>query len=535
MPAMLKALARKLGMLQHDFSGGVHPEMHKVSAGSAIEDFAIAELHILPMKQHIGEACSPLVAVGDRVLRGQKIARSEGYVSVPVHAPTSGRVVRIEEHPIAHPSGLGMPSIFIESDGEDAADGSLEPIADWINRDPAVLRERARMAGLAGLGGAVFPTFIKLVQDKRFPIETVIINGIECEPWLTNDHRLMLEHADEIVQGLGVIMHMVGAEAGLIAIEDNKPDAVETMRVALAASDIADKAQVVLLPTRYPQGSEKQLIHTLTGREVPAGKLPMHIGVLCQNAATTRALCHAVLEGRPLTERVVTVSGDAVPTPANLRVRLGTPMRSLLTRQGLESLDGLHLIHGGPMMGERLHNIDVPVVKSTTGVLAFSQDAMSSAHTIEQPCIRCGHCGEACPVSLVPNLLADFCRADHFEKAEVYDLFDCIECGSCSYVCPSNIPLVHYFRYGKGQVAQSRREQSFAEASRDRSSARDARIEREKAEKAARRSKVRQSHAPEPAVADAAEQKPAASATESSAASASAAAQGGAGSGESEQ
>jgi len=500
MPAMLRTLAQRLGMLKHDFVGGVHPDMQKISAASPIEDFGISPVHILPMKQHIGEACSPLVGVGDRVLRGQKIARSEGYVSVPVHAPTSGRVVKIEEHPIPHPSGLGMPSIFIEADGDDEADNSLAPLTDWINCEPAVLRERARMAGLAGLGGAVFPTFIKLVQDKRFRIETVIINGIECEPFLTNDHRMMLEHADEIVTGLAIIMHMVGAKSAIIAIEDNKPDAIEMMRETLISglsnSEIMADVRVAALPTRYPQGSEKQLIHTLIGREVPAGKLPMHIGVLCQNVGTTRALYEAVVKGRALTERIVTVSGDGVANPANLRVRLGTPMRNLLARQGLEDLSGMHLIHGGPMMGERLRHVDVPVVKSTTGILALKQQTMNMAHTTEQACIRCGHCGEACPVSLVPNLLADFCRSDHFEKTEEYNLFDCIECGCCSYVCPSNIPLVHYFRYGKGQLAQERREQTFADASRERSAARDARIEREKAEKAARRSKVRRTRAP---------------------------------------
>ncbi|MDQ6995910.1 MAG: RnfABCDGE type electron transport complex subunit C, partial [Mariprofundus sp.] len=232
------------------------------------------------------------------------------------------------------------------------------------------------------------------------------------------------------------------------------------------------------------------------GREVPAGKLPMHIGVICQNVATTKALFDAVVLGKPLTERVVTLSGDALPDPANLLVRIGTPARRLFARQGLEDFTGLQIVHGGPMMGERLKNPDVPVVKSTNGLLALSAKAMSAAHTVEQPCIRCGHCSEACPVSLVPNLLADQCRSDQFDKAEDYQLFDCIECGCCSYVCPSNIPLVHYFRYGKGQIALGRREQTFAEASRQRSESRDTRIEREKAEKAARRSRVRKTHAP---------------------------------------
>ena len=496
MPAMLRKLAQRLGILQHSFAGGVHPEMYKVTGAEPIEVAAIAPVHILPMKQHIGEACTPLVKVGDRVLRGQKIAKSEGYLSVPVHAPTSRRVVKVEEHAIPHPSGMGLPCIFIESDGDDESDTSLEPLSNWRELNPAMLRERARMCGLAGLGGAVFPTFIKLVQDKRFPIETVILNGIECEPWLTNDHRLMLENAEEILSGMAIVMHMVGATSGLIAIEDNKPDAADAMRKALAEATDMQDVQVVVLPTRYPQGSEKQLIYSLTGKEVPAGRLPMHIGVLCQNVGTSKALFDAVVQAKPLTERLVTVSGDALESPATMSVRLGTPVRTLFARRGLDDLSGLHLLHGGPMMGERLKSADVPVVKSTTGLLAMRSETMMSVHAEEQPCIRCGHCSEACPVHLVPNLLADACRSDQFEKAENYQLFDCIECGSCSYVCPSNIPLVHYFRYGKGQIAQQRREQSFAEASRKRSEARDRRIEAEKAEKAARRSRVRRDHAP---------------------------------------
>lgn len=496
MPAMIRKLAQRLGMLQHGFAGGVHPDMAKVTAALAIEEAAIAPMHILPMKQHIGEACSPLVNVGDRVLRGQKIAKSEGYLSVPVHASTSGRVVKIEEHAIPHPSGMGLPCIFIESDGDDQHDESLEPLTNWRDIDPAQLRERARMCGLAGLGGAVFPTFIKLVQDKRFPVETVILNGVECEPWLSNDHRLMLESADEVLQGLAIIMHMVGAGSAIVAIEDNKPDAADAMREALDRMPDMDGVQVCVLPTRYPQGSEKQLIYTLTGKEVPAGRLPMHIGVLCQNVGTSKALHDAVVKGHALTERIVTVAGDGCDNPANMRVRLGMPVRKLFASRGLDDLDGLHLLHGGPMMGERLKSVDVPVIKSTTGLLAMRTETMMLAHKEEQPCIRCGHCSEACPIHLVPNLLADACRSDQFERAEGYQLFDCIECGSCSYVCPANIPLVHYFRYGKGQIAQQRREQAFAEASRKRSEAREARIEREKAEKAARRSRVRREKAP---------------------------------------
>ncbi len=489
---LLKAIGRDTGTL----SGGIEPEMSKITAAAPIATSMLAQLYIMPIKQHIGEACTPLVEVGEYVLRGQKIAKSQGYVSVPIHAPTSGKVVKIEEHPIPHPSGLGLPSIFIEPDGQDSRDESLDPMPDYRDSDPAEIRERIRLCGIAGLGGAVFPTFIKLLKDQRNPIETVILNGIECEPYLTNDHRLMLEKAEEIVTGIDIIMYMVGAKKAVVAIEDNKPDAAEAIREAVNSMTDMAQVEVHLLPTRYPQGSEKQLIKVLTGREVPAGKLPMHVGMLCQNVGTTKAIYDAIVLGRPLTDRIVTVSGDAVPRPGNMRVRLGTPMHFVFAQHGLESFDDIHLLHGGPMMGEKLKNVDVPVVKSTNGLLAMHSATMRQVHQPEQPCIRCGHCGIACPVSLVPNLLADQCRNNQFEKAESYNLFDCIECGCCSYVCPSHIPLVHYFRYGKGQLAQIEREKSFADASRRRSEMREARIAREKAEKAAKRRAVREKHKP---------------------------------------
>lgn len=505
---MPRTLLEQLGFGREGFAGGIHPEQEKLSAVLPIRDCPMPSALIVPMKQHIGEACSPLVDIGDSVKRGQKIARARGYVSAPIHAPASGKVVKIEEHPIPHPSGLGLPCMFIEPDGEDVWDTQLEPWPDYRERDPDEVRERIRLGGIVGLGGAVFPTFIKLIRDKQHPIETIIVNGVECEPYLTNDHRLMLEEADAIISGLDVIMHITGAPRAVIAIEDNKPDAVERMSKAVADANRDDVVNISVLPTRYPQGSEKQLILSLTGKEVPAGKLPMHIGVLCQNVATTKAIHEAVLAGRPLTERIVTVSGDAVARPGNMRVRIGTPIRHVLARHGVTDLDAGHVLHGGPMMGERLPGVDVPVVKSSIGLLFMSNESMAEAHPEPQPCIRCGHCVEVCPAGLVPNELARFCKHDQFDKAQDYHLFDCIECGCCSYVCPSNIPLVHYYRYAKGQVSKITRERSFAEISRLRTEAREARIAREKAERAARRSKVRAQHKP------AAEKPPATDKTE---------------------
>jgi len=480
------------------FPGGVHPPEHKITSTSPISQCPLPPVLILPLKQHIGEACAPLVDVGDSVLLGQKIAKSQGYVSASIHASASGKVVKIEEHPIPHPSGMGRPCIFIEPDGEDAPDESLEPMPDYRNTEPSTIRERIRICGIVGLGGAVFPSFIKMVRDQRNPIDTVILNGIECEPYLTNDHRLMLEKPENILRGLDIIMHAVNAKHGIIAIEDNKPDAVEIIRKTLTEMSEngidTGNIEVHVLPTRYPQGSEKQLIHALTGREIPAGRLPLHIGLLCQNVGTANAVHNAVCLGSPLTERIVTVSGDVVPRPGNTCTRIGTPVPFLFARHGLDNMDDVHVIHGGPMMGEHLSKLDVPVVKSTNGLLAMKRSTFYSEQAVEEPCIRCGHCVEVCPAGLVPNELAWHCRNDQFDRGQEYDLFDCIECGCCSYVCPSHIPLVHYFRYAKGQVAKIEKEQEFARISKIRSEARDNRLAREQAERAARRSRVKQQH-----------------------------------------
>ncbi len=476
----------------HAFHGGIHPLQNKRTASQNIITCPLPPVFIHPMKQHIGQACEPLVKIGDRVLRGQKIAKSQGYLSVPIHASTSGKVTKIEDHAIPHPSGLGMPSIFIAPDGDDEADESLHPLPNYRSVDAIALRERIRHAGLAGLGGAVFPTFIKLVQDKQHPIEVVILNGIECEPWLTNDHQLMLEKSHEIISGMDIIMHMVEASKGIIAIEDNKTDAASMMEATLIEMGLDQHIQVQMLPTKYPQGGEKQLIESLTGKQIPAGRLPIHIGVLAQNVGTSKAIYDAVCLGESLTERVVTVSGDALPQPANMRIRLGTPMRFIFKQRGLEHFEGIRIIHGGPMMGELMRSPDIPLVKGSNGLLAMLNHSVQQAHHEEEPCIRCGDCGEACPAGLMPNLLANYCKQEQFDKAEDYQLFDCIECGACSYVCPSHIPLVHYFRFGKGQIAQIRREKSFAEDSRSRSDARELRINRENKAKEEKRRLARE-------------------------------------------
>ncbi len=473
---------------QRHFTGGiVHARQYKITAHQPIITCPVPDVLIHPIKQHIGEPCEPLVKVGDRVLRGQMIAKAQGYLSVPVHASTSGTVFKIEDHTIPHPSGMGLPSIFIKADGLDEVDESLHPLPNYRSVDAVELRERIRNAGIAGLGGAVFPTFIKLVHDHHNPVETVILNGIECEPWLTNDHQLMVEKAHEIISGMDIVLHLVEAKQGIIAIEDNTLDAVEVMQKALVDMGLTELIRVQVLPTKYPQGGEKQLIQAITGKEVPAGRLPLHVGVVSFNVGTSKAIYDAVCLGEALTERIITVSGDIVEKPANMVVRLGTSMRFLLSECGVADFDNLKIIHGGPMMGELMSSIDVPVVKASNGILAMQRQTIMQAHHEEEPCIRCGDCGDVCPAALIPNLLAKHCKEDQFERAEDYQLFDCIECGACSYVCPSHIPLVHYFRYGKGQVAQIQREKTFAEESRMRSDKRDARLAQELAEKEEKR------------------------------------------------
>jgi len=476
-----------LDLFRAKFHGGIQPPEWKKTAGCSIQPLPLSEQYILPMKQHIGQACSPLVNVGDRVLRGQKIARSQAYVHAPIHAPTSGVVRNIAENPIPHPSGLGMPSIFIEADGLDEED-IMPCYEDYRGVDPAVIRERVRIAGITGLGGAGFPAFIKQRKDEDYPITTVVLNGVECEPWLTNDHRLMLEYGQPIVEGLDILMHVVGAKEGIIAIENNKPDAIQAIQMCM--DRFSGQMKVKTLTTRYPQGGEKQLIQVITGQEIPAGKLPLHIGVLCQNVGTVKSIYDAVVLGKSLTERVVTVSGPETPKAGNSVIRIGTDLRFILAQHGLKQLDQVKVIHGGPMMGEVLPNLAVPAVKSTIGLLAFKQTELESIHEQPDPCIHCSHCVQVCPMNLVPNILASHCNHDDMDKAQAYHLFDCIECGCCSYVCPSHIPLVQHFRYAKGMVAQQERERIFAEESRNRSDAHLLRVKKEKEARAARRAKV---------------------------------------------
>lgn len=435
---------------------------------------------VLPLRQHVGKAAKPLVAVGDHVLKGQLLAAADGTISSTIHAPTSGRVAAIGEALIPHASGLPDTCITLEADGKDS----------WIHHLPMDYRAtprldviaRLRDCGAVGLGGATFPTHVKLRTDPAHPVHTLIINGAECEPYITCDDLLMRERAHDIVRGAEIMRFLLDAKRCLVGIEDNKPEAVAAMLAACAAS--GTDIEVVVVPTLYPSGSAKQLIYLLTGQEVPSGKLPTDIGVQCFNVGTAYSVARGIEHGEPVIARIVTVTGN-VARPGNYEVLLGTPLADLLQAAGGAGEDTDGYIMGGAMMGFRLPSIDVPVVKGTNCIIAATP-RMFPPPPSPMPCIRCARCAEVCPVNLQPQELYWFAKANNLVKAREYHLFDCIECGCCNYVCPSRIPLVQYYRYAKSQIIARDREKQAADLARERNKIRLDRLEREKQERAAK-------------------------------------------------
>jgi len=468
-----------------DFHGGLHLPDHKAeSTGAPVRRAALPGRLWLPLQQHIGQPAQPVVAAGDQVLKGQLLARANGPISANVHAPTSGTVIEIASHAVPHPSGLSAPCIMLDSDGADTWGELPEPWPDYEGRDPAALRERVRWAGIVGLGGAAFPASVKLNPGASQPIHTLVLNGAECEPYITCDDMLMRERADRVVSGARILRHIVGARSVLVGIEDNKPEAIAAMRRAVTDAGDARLA-VVAIPTKYPSGGERQLIRVLTGLEVPSNGIPAKIGVVCQNVATAAAVADAVLAGRPLISRIVTVTGEGIAAPCNLEALVGTPARELVAAAGGYTPEATKLILGGPMMGFALPHDDVPITKAANCLLAPSR-AESPEHPAPIPCIRCGRCAEACPVSLLPQQLYWWARARDLDKAQDYNLFDCIECGCCAHVCPSHIPLVQYYRYAKTEAWAKEQERRKAEQARQRHEARVARLERLEAERKAK-------------------------------------------------
>ena len=466
----------------YDFPGGVHPAEHKtVSNRTPIAPGPRPAQLVLPLNMHLGAPARPIVAGGDRVLKGQMLAEPAGAVSAALHAPTSGTVVALGPRPIQHPSGMDALCIVLEPDGEDRW-AERRPVADHTRLGPGKLIALLRDAGVAGLGGAGFPTSVKVNLGDHQRVEQLIINAVECEPYITADDRLMRERADEIVLGIQILQYLLNPHDTLIGIEDNKPEAIAALRAACADSDV----EVRVVPTKYPSGGEKQLIQLLTGKEVPSGSIPAQCGVVCQNVGTAWAVKRAVHDGEPLLSRITTVTGDAVARPGNYEVWLGTPVADLLHHAGVDKERLGRLVMGGPMMGFTLHDPSVPVVKTSNCVIAASAEELPEPPP-EQACIRCGACAEVCPANLLPQQLYWYAKTDDFERAQHHNLMDCIECGACAYVCPSHIPLVQYYRYAKGEIRTQAAEQIKADRARERFEARQARLEREQAEKEARR------------------------------------------------
>ncbi len=478
-----------------DFHGGIHPpEMKSLSNQTTISQAPIPPLLILPVQQHIGAAAKVCVSVGDKVLKGQRIAEAEGYVSAHVHAPTSGVVESIGDHILPHASGQSGLSVTIKSDGEDTwCERDTEE--DYLALPTDLIQAKVRAAGITGMGGAGFPTDIKLSPPETANIDTLILNAAECEPYITSDDRLIRERADQVIEGLRLSAKVLQPSRILIGIEDNKPEAVAALELALQEvvkneafnpSQPETSVEICVVPTKYPSGGEKQLIKLLTDKEVPSGKIPADIGIVCQNVGTIVAIYRAVRFGEPLISRITTLTGLRIQQRGNVEVLLGTPIDWLLSHYDYQPAKRERLIMGGPMMGFTLSESNVPVVKATNCILAPNETELALPEAA-MACIRCGLCAEACPAELLPQQLYWFARGQEYEKAEHHNLFDCIECGACSFVCPSAIPLVQYYRHAKGEIKQHQADQAKSDQARERFEARQARLEREAAEKEAKR------------------------------------------------
>ena len=472
-----------------ELRGGVHPEGRKdLSVQRHIRALPLPKRLFVPLQQHIGAPAAPVVNVGDRVLKGQLLAAAQGAVSSSIHAPTSGVVVALGDHVAPHPSGLPVPTLTLESDGADQwiATATVE---DPFELSPEDIAARVAAAGIVGLGGATFPAALKLNLSRSSGVQTLIMNGGECEPYLTCDDRIMRERAVQIVEGIRLIALAVAAKEILVGIEDNKPEAIAAMQAAAKDSMV----RIVVMPSMYPMGSEKQIIQVLTGKEIPAGGRPADIGVLVHNVATAFAVQQAIRYGRPLLSRIVTISGGAIKAACNVEALVGTPVQELIDFADGYAQPAARLVLGGPMMGQQFTNTNVPVVKGTSGVLALTAKETGQAEA--SPCIRCSTCVRACPVGLLPLEMASRIRASDLSAAVAFGLKDCIACGSCSYVCPAHIPLVHFFNYAKGDLATQERAKLKQEATKKMADARNermARIERERAEAAARRKAARE-------------------------------------------
>jgi len=463
-----------------NFHGGLHLDEHKsISTSRPIETAPIPPLLILPLLQHIGNPAIPCVKVGENVLKNQCIANADGPVSTTLHASSSGTVTAIEKRSIPHPSNLDVMCIVIETDGRDTSiEQSHASTEEYLSLSRHDIQQRIKEAGIVGLGGAGFPSHIKLNANKHL-VETLIINAAECEPYISCDDMLIREHAESIINGLRIMQHALNAKHCMIGIEDNKVEAHAALQAAINGSD---DIELVRVPTRYPAGGERQLIYNLTGKQAPSQGRPLDIGIVCHNAGTAAAVDDAITRGIPLTSRVVTLTGSGIPQPRNMHVRIGTPIQYLLDHCHSPKEDIANILIGGPMMGFKLNSADAPVTKTCNCILATLQrDAIKPSTPM--PCIRCGDCVEVCPVNLLPQQLYWHAHAQDFDAIQDYNLFDCIECGCCDVVCPSRIPLVQYFRFSKTTIWQQERDKEKSNKARQRHELRLERLEQEKREK----------------------------------------------------
>ena len=467
------------------FKGGVHPDTHKEATCSLqIEKLPLPEYLYLPVQQHIGAAAVPEVSVGDRVLKGQLLAHSQGAVSAPIHSPASGYVSSIEDLPAPHPSGLPVKTIVIKTDDKDDA-VSTNVAIDPFQLKSSEIAMRVGSAGIVGLGGAAFPSAVKLNLGDKHRIHTLLMNGAECEPYLTCDDRLMQERGNDVLDGIRIMQHALGAAKIIIAIESNKSSAIDIMQ---KASKHYGDIEIVKVPTRYPMGSEKHLIKTVTGKEVPARALSADIGIVMHNVGTAYAVHKTIRYGTPLLSRIVTISGGALKQPRNLEVPLGTLVSEVIDFCGGFTEQPARLLMGGPMMGQTMPHTNVPIVKGSSGILALTKKEVTKDAVM--PCIRCGSCVGACPCGLLPLEMANRSNKGDFDGAISYGLMDCILCGSCAYVCPSNIPLVQYFNFAKGSLVEKQQADKKAGETKRLSELRSERLEKEKRrkeEEAARR------------------------------------------------
>ena len=444
------------------FERGIHLEYNKeLTQLKPIKEAAIPKRVILPLQMNLGCPNEPLVKIGDEVVEGQKIADTSKFVSAPIHASISGKVTKIEKIP--NPCGFDVDAIVIEGGGEGAekdVSSKQAAVSSIETLTPEEIRKIVREAGIVGLGGAAFPTHVKLTPPVDKKIDTIIINGCECEPYITADHRLMLERPVDIIFGATAIAKATGATRIIFGIEDNKRDAIKILKSQLQTSNLktnpksqipnSKQIEIVELKTKYPQGGEKQLVKAILNREVPSGGLPLDVGVVVNNVGTAVAIAEAIKDGTALTKRVVTVTGSGIKDPQNMLVRIGTTFEEVINQCGGLVEDSAKIIMGGPMTGLSLSAMDLPVVKATNCILVLAKKDVKLFE--EMSCIRCGRCIKSCPIGLLPNFLADFAKLKNWEGTEEYNVADCIECGCCAYVCPSRIPLVHYFKLAKKEL-----------------------------------------------------------------------------------